>query len=190
MTTLQVAHVFYEGERYNFPCVECGLTTGNFCDGADAKCYACCRVPTDFPEDSTMLTPFCTYCETLYGYCRFCRGVDACTPRETQTHWSGVPNAQSRYFDRAKADAACRAQWSATAFQVLRKVLGLTDDADTTPTLLSRQDLEMWADTVTKAESVAGHKIDALLEKRGIAHNASFTKAMKIIKLYDHMCAV
>jgi len=83
-----------------FPCVDCGLKTGNFCDGGISvdydQCYAKARVPADYLNAGTLRTPLCTYCETMYDFCRFCRGLRACTPFTHEVHWSGVPQHLSR----------------------------------------------------------------------------------------------
>ena len=105
-SSLEVLDVFYEGEETSFPCVDCGLLTGNFCDGGISipydTCFACVRVPTDYPL-SRQRTPLCTYCETLSEFCRFCRKQHGCTPFTTRVHWSGVPLSQSRAFTRTVA---------------------------------------------------------------------------------------
>ena len=83
-----------------WPCVDCGLMTGNFCDGGPLLnfqdiCFACNRVPTEFPFGSTQRTPLCSYCETSKRWCRFCRGIESCTPPGTRVHWSkklGLPD--------------------------------------------------------------------------------------------------
>ena len=120
--TLQVLHAFAEGKRYNFPCVDCGLNTGNFCDGFhdSYECWACDRVPKDFSVKNKQPTPLCPYCETLHGCCRFCRGVHGCTPPETQYHWSGTPLSLSRHFDEEKAQSARKAQWKERAVDCVR----------------------------------------------------------------------
>ena len=93
-----------------FPCVDCGLNTGNFCDGgmscAYDKCFAAERVPADYGQregqsvmNGKLRTPLCSYCETLHEFCRFCRGVHSCTPPMVQSHWSGVPQSKSREFN-------------------------------------------------------------------------------------------
>ena len=99
------------------PCVDCGLNTGNFCDGgmscAYDKCFAAERVPADYGErecqsvmNGKLRTPLCSYCETLHEFCRFCRGVHSCTPPMVQSHWSGVPQSQSREFNALVAAKA------------------------------------------------------------------------------------
>ena len=99
-----------EGAPTEYPCVDCGLMTGNFCDGgmsvAYDKCFAAERVPRDFNMRGSMRTPLCSYCESFHDVCRFCRGVYSCTPPERKKHWSGVPQSESRRFNKTVADAA------------------------------------------------------------------------------------
>ena len=97
----------------SFPCVDCGLLTGNFCDGSPHSvgyngCFSVNRLPKDYPSEmyGGMYTPLCTYCETRFGYCRFCRGVASCTPPNRNHHWSGVPGTKSRDFTEDKAHLA------------------------------------------------------------------------------------
>ena len=84
----------------NFPCVDCGFETCNLCDGGISvdydHCYAKERVPADYLNAGTLRTPLCSYCETMYGFCRFCRGIRGCTPFTTKDHWSSVPPHLSR----------------------------------------------------------------------------------------------
>ena len=97
-----------------YPCVDCGLNTGNFCDGVIAECYAADRVPHDYAKMKgfgRQRTPLCSYCETRFEVCRFCRGVASCTPPCRQFHWSGVPMNLSRDFDEAEADRAVSKEW-------------------------------------------------------------------------------
>ena len=108
-----------EGSPSSFPCVDCGLLTGNFCDGEPVavgydRCFAANRVPEDysFVGKGSQRTPLCSYCETLFDYCRFCRGVMSCTPPTLMSHWSNVPQSQSRHFDQARAKQAERAEWA------------------------------------------------------------------------------
>ena len=72
----------------NRGCVDCGLRTGNFCDGQELQggrpCLAAERMPNDV-WCAGQRTPFCTNCESRYGLCRFCRGAFGPTPPE----WSG-----------------------------------------------------------------------------------------------------
>jgi len=96
----------------SYPCVDCGLMTGNFCDGGITteydQCYSADRVPKDYPADvyGCMRTPLCSYCETCFDYCRFCRGVSSCMPARRTRHWSGVPQDESREFTPQRAQIA------------------------------------------------------------------------------------
>ena len=97
----------------SWPCADCGLRTGNFCDGGPRfnlkdLCYACHWNPRDFAE-STQRTPLCSFCETLHKYCRFCRGVAGCTPPARDTRWSGMESG--RGFDQAACRVATIAEW-------------------------------------------------------------------------------
>ncbi len=95
-----------------FPCVDCGFMTGNFCDGGISveydRCFATDRVPKDFTVDkfAGLRTPLCPYCETRFEFCRFCRGIQSCTPPKRSKHWSDVPLAESRHFSEARAQIA------------------------------------------------------------------------------------
>ena len=53
-------------------CVDCGLFTGNFCDGIADNCYANERLPEQgwVPGQRT---PLCTTCDRTRGRCYFCR---------------------------------------------------------------------------------------------------------------------
>ena len=117
-------------------CVDCGLTTGNFCDGgmscAYDKCFAAERVPADYKMNGKQRTPLCSYCETLHDFCRFCRGVHSCTPPIVQSHWSGVPQSKSREFNALVA-AKARAR------QLLARI-SATNDRRTSETLLQLLD--------------------------------------------------
>ena len=93
------------GAPNSFPCVECGLTTGNFCDGGPSvgydRCFASNRVAKDYPASAGydgLRTPLCSFCETCFEFCRFCRGVHGCTPPTGDKHWSNWPPSQSRRF--------------------------------------------------------------------------------------------
>ena len=83
-------------------CVDCGLATGNFCDGGKSC------------EFNKVATPLCTYCETLHDFCRFCRREQSCTPPLRQTHWSGQPHRLSRDYARLVPgiDRARRLAWA------------------------------------------------------------------------------
>ena len=72
------------------PCVDCGVTTGRYCDGPKGEtgppCYAAVRVPNEKWEKGQM-TPFCGPCEKKQkerhgklGMCHFCRGMLWCVP--------------------------------------------------------------------------------------------------------------
>ena len=105
---LEVLWIPPDGSPRLFPYVDCGLITGNYCDGSpevgDLQCFAAERVPKDYTpppdDDSTgrQRTPLCSYCETCFKFCRFCRGVSSCTPPTTRTHWSNTPQNESRQF--------------------------------------------------------------------------------------------
>ena len=57
------------------PCVDCGLSTGCYCDW----CLAASRDPKSewVPGQHT---PLCTKCDNLHGMCHYCRGIPWCTP--------------------------------------------------------------------------------------------------------------
>ena len=80
-----------------FPCVDCGLMTGNFCDGGISvdfdHCFAAERVPKDYAN---------------FG------GVGMQCSR--QVHWSGVPEHLSRTFTNERAKQAVAAEWFARNF--------------------------------------------------------------------------
>jgi hypothetical protein len=106
-----------------FPCVDCGLMTGNFCDGGISvdfdHCFAAERVPKDYANIGGVgmqRTPLCSYCETRWNFCRFCRKVKGCTPASRQVHWSGVPEHLSRTFTNERAKQAVAAEWFARNF--------------------------------------------------------------------------
>ena len=109
-----------------FPCVDCGLIIGNFCDGgisvAQGQCFAANRVPQDYPHNTAevgmMRTPLCSYCETRFWSCRFCRGVSSCTPPNRQSHWSGVPLLLARSFDATQAAHVISAEFAIRAVAV------------------------------------------------------------------------
>ena len=111
MANLQVFWAPAPGGKCEFPCVDCGLITGNFCDGGPSvgydRCFAPERVPHDYNNTGgfgVQKTPLCSYCETRVGFCRFCRGVSSCTPPNRQRHWSGLHSSFARRFheDQAK----------------------------------------------------------------------------------------
>ena len=114
INNMQMTWAAGQGVPTSSPCVDCGLMTGNFCDGAPSvgydKCFASDRVPEDYPFAvyGGFRTPLCTFCETCSRYCRFCRGVTGCTPPNRSSHWSGVPSSESRSYtaERARLAAA------------------------------------------------------------------------------------
>ena len=103
----------------SFPCVDCGLLTGNFCDGSWRmgfdRCFARNRVPKDSANASgfgNQRTPLCSYCETLSDYCRFCRAIPSCTPFTRLDHWSGIPLSESRSFDATRRALALEREFA------------------------------------------------------------------------------
>ena len=110
----QVLWVAPPGAPTSFPCVDCGLLTGNFCEGGprlnyEDLCFASLWVPQAY-EESSQRTPLCTFCETLSRHCRFCRGEEGCTPATRAQHWSG--SSDGRGFDQLAFMAATIAEWS------------------------------------------------------------------------------
>ena len=110
---LEVLWAAPPGGPATFSCIECGLLTGNFCDGSPSvgydKCFAVNRVPQEYTFEAGhggLRTPLCTYCETRFEFCRCCRGVGGCTPPTRHNHWSGVPMSESRYFNETQAGLA------------------------------------------------------------------------------------
>ena len=65
------------------PCVDCGRTTGRFCDGWPVRdsCKAALRIPTEEWADG-QLTPLCSRCDDLREFCHFCKKVAWATPPE------------------------------------------------------------------------------------------------------------
>ena len=119
ISKLQVTGITPSGTATKFPCVDCGLMTGNFCDGSPSsvgydRCFSTDRVPKDFSPEvySQMRTPLCTYCETRFGHCRFCRGVSSCTPPNCTHHWSGVAVSVSRSFTEEMAQLAVQREFA------------------------------------------------------------------------------
>ena len=133
------------GSPTSFPCVDCGLLTGNFCDGGprlnyEDLCYACLWDPKAYPAESTQRTPLCSYCETLNKHCRFCRGEEGCTPPTRDQHWSGT--SHGRAFDHDASMAATFAQWIDR--EAMRPLLDSTVDskgAQTTSQADGRKDM-------------------------------------------------
>ena len=111
---IHAIHWYEPGQPGDYPCVDCGLMTGNFCDGSLKagydQCFAADRVPKDFPPEcyGLMRTPLCSYCETCSEYCHFCRGVMSCTPPRRTRHWSRIPQSKSRTFTAEMARMAMR----------------------------------------------------------------------------------
>ena len=115
----EVLWVPLQGSPSLWSCVDCGLATGNFCDGGRSvgydQCFASDRVPqdyTDVADRGRQRTPLCTYCGTCCEFCRFCRGVLGWTPPRRDNHWSGVPQSQSRVFTLAQSLQAERVYWA------------------------------------------------------------------------------
>ena len=73
----------YDTETLCRPCVDCGLKTGYFCDGAELEggnaCIASDRIPAETWCDGQR-TPFCRPCEDKIVSCNFCRGTPWCQP--------------------------------------------------------------------------------------------------------------
>ena len=63
------------------PCVDCGVSTGNFCDGFFDDCFAALRLP-DETWGENQRTPLCTQCEQKLTRCKFCR----MEPRSSKKH--------------------------------------------------------------------------------------------------------
>ncbi|MDA8583789.1 hypothetical protein N9L68_06130 [bacterium] len=57
-------------------CIDCGMKTGNYCDG----CLAKDRFPDDDWAEGQM-TPLCTRCDQKFGRCHRCRGEQWCVQR-------------------------------------------------------------------------------------------------------------
>ena len=74
------------------------------------QCFAAARVPADYGGNGTQRTPFCTYCETVLGYCRFCRGMHSCTPPTRTQHWSGIPGSMARQITPTQLEAVREVQ--------------------------------------------------------------------------------
>ena len=63
------------------PCVDCGVSTGNFCDGFFDDCFAALRLP-DETWGENQRTPLCTHCERKLIRCKVCR----MEPRSSKKH--------------------------------------------------------------------------------------------------------
>ena len=123
-TILEVLWAAPSGAPTAFPCVDCGLLTANFCDGGPSvgydQCFATDRVPQKYTIGAGyggFRTPLCTYCETCSDFCRFCRGVQGCTPPTRHDHWSGIPESRSRYFTKDQAKLATLMEFARKADQ-------------------------------------------------------------------------
>ena len=115
---LQVLWAAPPGAPDRFPCVECGLLTRNFCDGGLSvgydNCFASNRVAKDYPGSAGYYgfrTPLCSFCETCFEVCRFCRGVKGCTPPTTDRHWSNWLLSQSRRFTAFEFKRCTEIEW-------------------------------------------------------------------------------
>ena len=88
MVDMEVLAVQFEGDdiRAFRPCVDCGQTTGSFCDAKEMEYGGvACMAKQWIPEEKWLVghrTPFCTTCEEKREMCHFCRGVAWCTPEE------------------------------------------------------------------------------------------------------------
>ena len=62
----------------NRNCADCSRVTQSFCDGRgpNNQCYAQRRFPHETWAGPTQRTPFCTICEEIAPFCRFCRAED------------------------------------------------------------------------------------------------------------------
>ena len=116
---VQILWVPPPGTPTSFPCVDCGLMTGNFCDGgifcAYDQCFASEKIPADYGSNGKQRTPLYSYCETRFVFFRFCHKEHGCTPPTTCNHWSNVPPELSRQFTPQMAKLAIAKQWQDTA---------------------------------------------------------------------------
>ena len=67
------------------PCVDCGLVTGNFCDGINVQCSAEARGLAE-KWCRNQRTQFCSHCEAKRPACRFCLKITSCTPPLTNVY--------------------------------------------------------------------------------------------------------
>ena len=163
--------------------------TGNFCDGgilaAYDRCFASERVPADYGHSPGMRTPLCTYCETLYGFCRFCRGVHSCTPPARLTHWSGVPQNESRLFnEEAAAMAIAREAHGRQVAQELTQAVpkakaGAATSPTTTPTTSTT------TTTTTTTQSQDAHVAAPVDPQRQDEDTTSVAKPDKVVELWN-----
>ena len=113
----QVLYAAPPGVPSSHPCVDCGLMTGNFCDGGLTvgydNCFATNRVPQDYPGSlyNGMHTPLCSFCETCSEVCRFCRGVEGCTPPSRDRHWSNWLPSLARRFTAGEFQRCTEMEW-------------------------------------------------------------------------------
>jgi hypothetical protein len=56
--------------EYEIPCIDCGLMTGNWCDGCEKSMM----------DQKKRLKPLCTGCEEEFLKCHECRDVAMATP--------------------------------------------------------------------------------------------------------------
>ena len=84
------------------PCVNCGLTTGNFCDGLGYECYAEDNVPAE-KWCVAQRTPFCNFCESKRPACRFCMRTPSCTPPETSIYKGNDKPSKANSGGQAKS---------------------------------------------------------------------------------------
>ena len=100
-------YVLAVGDGLIRPCVDCGRQTGNFCETLlqaghaywqGGVCLAADWMPQEEWADGQR-TPLCTSCEERYGACRFCRGVQTCTP-PSWGRAGPAPEAGPPGFDR------------------------------------------------------------------------------------------
>ena len=69
---LQVLSFSADPDTFKKPCIECGLITGNFCDGQTGECFAKDTIK-DGKFEPGQRTPMCTKCEKKYRFCKVCR---------------------------------------------------------------------------------------------------------------------
>ena len=79
------------GGRFYRPCADCGLMTGNFCDGLTVQgrildnCFAEQRMPQEV-WNANQRTPFCSKCEEKKIVCHFCLQMPMCQPPPTRVY--------------------------------------------------------------------------------------------------------
>ena len=76
-------------EELHRHCVDCGLTTGRYCDGDEwsrgPACIASQRIPSETWCDKQR-TPLCSRCDWKHGSCHFCHKHHWCMPFPMQSH--------------------------------------------------------------------------------------------------------